>query len=300
MLSDLASRHEIVPRTFQAASQVLGLDLWNIVSEGPVELLNATQQTQPAMLAAGVALWRVWCEQGEVPPASFMAGHSVGELAALVAAESLEFETAVALVADRARFMQEAVPQGQGAVAAVLGLDDDNVVAACEQAADATHVVAAVNFNSPGQVVIAGHTDAVERATQIASSLGAKRTVRLPLSVPVHCDLMRPAADRLRERLQAIRILPPKVPVVHNVDASCHTDPERIRALVAEQIFRPVRWADSIRFMAHKGAQGFVELGPGKVLSGLNRRIDRSLISAPVYDAASLESALRSFEPTTT
>lgn len=298
MLSDLATDYEIVRQTFQSASQVLGFDLWTIVSQGPIELLNATEQTQPAMLVAGVALWRVWRERSEMP-ASFVAGHSVGELAALVAAESLEFETAVALVADRARFMQEAVPKSEGAVAAVLGLDDATVVAACEQAADASHVVAAVNFNSPGQVVIAGHTHAVEQATEIASGLGAKRALRLPLSVPVHCDLMRPAAERLRERLQTISIQPPKVPVVHNVDAACHTDPERIRALIAEQIYRPVRWADSIRFMAQNGVQCFVELGPGKVLSGLNRRIDRALTSVPVYDEASLESAARSLEPST-
>ncbi len=298
MLQELADAHEVVPRTFDSASRVLGFDLWQVVSQGPAELLNATRQTQPAMLVSGVALWRVWREQSNLP-ASFLAGHSVGELAALVAAESLEFETAVSLVADRARFMQEAVPQGEGAVAAVLGLDDAQVVAACDQAAGREHVVAAVNFNSPGQVVIAGHTQGVERAAVIAGDLGAKRVVKLPLSVPVHCELMRPAAERLRERLRSVSIEAPKIPVVHNVDVGCHPEPDEIRAAIAEQVYRPVRWSQSIRFMAQHGTQSFVELGPGKVLSGLNRRIDRALTSIPVYDEASLTAAMRSLEANT-
>lgn len=299
MLAELAASYETITRTFHSASEVLGFDLWGVVSQGPEGLLNSTEQTQPAMLVAGVALWRVWRER-DSSTASFLAGHSVGELTALVAAESLEFETTVGLVAERARFMQEAVPKGEGAVAAVLGLDDDQVIEACAQAANAEHVVAAVNFNSPGQVVIAGHTPGVERASELASSLGAKRVIRLPLSVPVHCDLMRPAADRLRERLETVSIQSPQIPVVHNVDARCHPEPEEIRELIAEQIYRPVRWADSVRFMAGRGARRIVELGPGKVLSGLNRRIDRALTSIPVYDEASLDSATRALEPSTT
>lgn len=290
MLAELAAAYPLVRDTFSAASGVLGYDLWELVQEGPAEMLNRTDRTQPAMLAAGVAVWRAWEARGGARPA-VMAGHTLGEYTALVCAGAMPFEQAAALVADRSRFMREAVAEGEGAMAAILGLDDDEVVAVCESVAGG-QVVSAVNFNSPGQVVVAGAKGAVERVVAEAKQVGVKRAVLLPVSVPSHCELMRPAADRLLERLQQVNICAPEVPVLHNVDSLTHDDPDVIRSVLAQQLYSPVRWADIIRSMAGRGVDTLVESGPGKVLAGLNRRIEKGMNAMPVFDTASLDKAL--------
>lgn len=290
MLAEIAAAHPVVRATFASASEVLGLDLWQLVQEGPEDLLNRTQNTQPAMLAAGVALWRVWNDEGGPAP-TYLAGHSLGEYTALTCAQSLRFEDAVAIVAERGRLMQEAVPEGQGAMAAILGLEDDQVRSVCEQAA-AGDVVAAVNFNSPGQVVIAGSQAAVERAVALAGAAGAKRAVTLPVSVPSHCSLMEPAAEQLALKLGDIEITPPKISVIHNVDAEITQDPARIRERLCQQLYRPVLWVDSVRFMVDEGVGTIIECGPGKILAGLCKRISRELTALPFYDPATLEKAI--------
>jgi [acyl-carrier-protein] S-malonyltransferase len=290
MLADMAASWPNIIETFAEASAVLGIDLWALVQQGPEVELNQTQNTQPAMLAAGVALWRVWqAEDGPRP--ALMAGHSLGEYTALVCAGSLDFTDAVALVAERGRLMQEAVPVGQGAMAAVLGLEDDKVVAVCAAAAQGA-IVAAVNFNAPGQVVIAGTTSAVERAVALAREKGAKRAVVLPVSVPSHCQLMRPAAEQLAKRLATVTLRTPAVPVIHNVDVAVHQRPEDIRDALIRQLYSPVRWSETIAAMRHQGIVTLVECGPGKVLTGLNKRIDKQLEALPVFDSASLSTAL--------
>jgi len=290
MLAALGAAYPLVGQTFAEASTVLGHDLWRRVQEGPEEELNNTQNTQPAMLAAGVAVWRVWQARGGSEP-SLMAGHSLGEYSALVCAGALAFTDAVALVAERARLMQEAVPQGQGAMAALLGLADAQVLAVCAEAA-AGEVVEAVNFNAPGQVVVAGHSGAVERAIQLAKAAGAKRALRLPVSVPSHCALMRPAAAHLAERLARTRIDPPRIPILHNASVEATADPGQIRALLALQLYRPVRWVETIQALAARGVTQVVEAGPGKVLAGLNKRINKDLRALPVFDPQSLDAAL--------
>ncbi|MFM1891459.1 MAG: [acyl-carrier-protein] S-malonyltransferase [Pseudomonadota bacterium] len=290
MLAALAAAHPEVQQTFAEAGEALQRDLWGLVQNGPEAELNRTENTQPAMLAAGIAVWRVWQAQGGAAPA-FMAGHSLGEYTALVAAGALEFTAACRLVAERGRLMQEAVPAGTGAMAAVLGLDDGAVRELCAQAA-AGEVVEAVNFNSPGQVVIAGHAAAVQRAVELAKSAGAKRALLLPVSVPSHCALMRPAADRLAEQLQHVDFAAPAVPVLHNVDVSQAGDGPAIRERLAQQLYSPVRWVDTVRAMADGGAELLIEAGPGKVLAGLTKRIDASLNALAVTDTAGLEKAL--------
>jgi [acyl-carrier-protein] S-malonyltransferase len=290
MLAELATAFPLVTSTFQEASDALGFDLWQLVQAGPVEELNLTQNTQPAMLAAGVAVWRVWTEQGGPAPA-VTAGHSLGEYSALVAAGALGFADAVTLVADRARFMQEAVPEGTGAMAAILGLEDDQVRALCAEAAQG-EVVEAVNFNSPGQVVVAGNKSAVERMIELAKGAGAKRALPLPVSVPSHCALMKPAAERLAERLAAVTIAAPTIPVIHNVTVETCADPDQIRGLLAQQLYNPVRWVETIQAIAGRSLTTVVEGGPGKVLTGLNKRIDRSVNGLAVFDPASLQSAM--------
>jgi [acyl-carrier-protein] S-malonyltransferase len=290
MLAPLGERYPMVGQTFAEASAVLGQDLWRLVQEGPEVELNSTRNTQPAMLAAGVAVWRVWRERDGVEPA-LMAGHSLGEYSALVCAGALELADAVALVAERARLMQEAVPQGQGAMAALLGLEDDQVRAVCVEAA-AGEVVEAVNLNAPGQVVVAGHASAVERAIHLAKAAGAKRVLLLPVSVPSHCALMRPAAAKLAERLARTPIGPPRIPVLHNASVEATGDPGQIRALLALQLYRPVRWVETIRAMASQGIARVVEAGPGKVLTGLNKRIDKAMRVLPVFDPRTLDTAL--------
>lgn len=290
MLAEMAAAYPIVEQTFAQASQVLGYDLWQISQQGPEAELNRTDCTQPAMLAAGVAVWRVWESRGGPRPA-VMAGHSLGEYTALVCAGALAFESAVALVAKRGRFMQEAVPQGQGAMAAILGLDDERVRAVCEQA-EAGEVVSPVNFNAPGQVVVAGNAAAVERAVTLAREAGAKRAVMLPVSVPSHCSLMAPAAEAMQGELEHAEIARPGVPVLHNVDVAAHDEPEAIRAALVRQLHNPVRWVETVRRLATMGVATVIECGPGKVLTGLNRRIDRALTTVAVVDPGSLEQGL--------
>ncbi len=290
MLAQLGERHEVIRETFAQASNVLGFDLWRLVQEGPEAELNDTSNTQPAMLTAGVALWRLWREKGGEEPV-VMAGHSLGEYTALVCADALEFEDAVSLVRERGRYMQEAVPPGEGAMAAVLGLEDAQVIAICERAAEG-EVVAAVNFNSPGQVVVAGASAAVDRAVSLAREEGAKRAVMLPVSVPSHCALMRGAAERLGKRLEGMTIRPPRIPVVNNVDVAVESDPEAIRDALVRQLFSPVRWVETVRHLAERGVDGLVECGPGKVLAGLNRRIERGMKVYPLFDEESLKNAI--------
>ncbi len=290
MLAELAEAYPEVQQTFASASDVLGYDLWAVVQQGPADALNKTHVTQPAMLSAGVAVWRVWQARNGARP-TVMAGHSLGEYTALVCAGSIAFEDAIALVAARGQFMQEAVPAGQGAMAAILGLDDDKVREVCAEAAQGD-VVSAVNFNSPGQVVIAGATAGVERAVELAKGAGAKRAVVLPVSVPSHCDLMRPAAERLGEKLAGIEIRTPEISVINNVDVAAATDPQAIRDALVRQLYMPVRWVETVQKMAGDGVGTLVECGPGKVLVGLNKRIDRNMKALAIVDPATLEDAM--------
>lgn len=295
MLSDLASHHTIVQDTFAEASDVLGYDLWELAQQGPKETLDQTDKTQPALLASSVAIWRVWKRLGKTLPA-MMAGHSFGEYSALVCAEALDFRDAVSLAQDRGRFMQTAVPEGEGAMAAILGLDDETVENVCQQAAQG-HVVSAVNFNAPGQVVVAGHKAAVERAVVEAKNAGAKKSIVLPVSVPAHSSLMKPAADKMAERLATVTFHPPKVPVLHNADCCAqHTQAEEIREALVKQLYYPVNWVKTIQTMANQGITLFFEMGPGKVLTGLNKRIDKKIITYPtdsqeILNQAAIQSA---------
>ncbi len=279
-----------IERTFAEASEALSFDLWQLVQNGPEDSLNKTTNTQPAMLAAGVAVWRVWQSRGGPLP-NYMAGHSLGEYTALVCARAIEFKEAVQLVADRGRFMQEAVPIGEGAMAAIIGLDDDAVRQLCEQVA-AGDVVAPVNFNAPGQVVVAGATAAVERVVDQAKSAGARRAVLLSVSGPFHSALMRPAVERMAERLRETDIRNPQIPVIHNSHVQTETDPTAIRNVLVQQIESPVRWVETIQKMITLGVDRIVECGPGKVLAGLNKRIARDARSLAVSDTDSLAAAL--------
>jgi [acyl-carrier-protein] S-malonyltransferase len=290
MMSELAESYPEVKQIFEQASDALGKDLWSIVSSGPEEDLNQTHNTQPAMLAAGVAIWKVWCKQSNIRPA-WMAGHSLGEYTALVCSDAISFEDGIKLVAARGRLMQEAVPAGVGAMAAILGLEDHQVVKVCAEAAE-NEVVSAVNFNAPGQVVIAGHTAAVERAIAAAKEAGAKRAVQLPVSVPSHCALMQSAAEKLDEQLQNIAISAPKMTLIHNVDVAAHSAPEVIRSVLKEQLYKPVRWVDSIKFMHDQGVTHFVECGPSKVLIGLNKRIAKDAEHMAIYNPETLNKVL--------
>ncbi|CAI0913454.1 ACP S-malonyltransferase [Serratia quinivorans] len=290
MLADLAAQYPIVEATFSEASSVLGYDLWQLVQQGPAEELNKTWQTQPALLAASVAIFRVWQQQGGKMPA-IMAGHSLGEYSALVCAGVLDFQAAIRLVELRGKLMQEAVPEGTGAMSAIIGLDNAAIAKACEESAQG-QVVSPVNFNSPGQVVIAGNKEAVERAGAACKAAGAKRALPLPVSVPSHCALMKPAADKLAVALQEITFNAPQVPVVNNVDVRTETDPEAIRSALVRQLYSPVRWTESVEFMAAQGVTLLLEVGPGKVLTGLTKRIVDTLTAAAVNDAASLTAAL--------
>lgn len=290
MLSGLAESNPLVNETFSEASDALGFDLWNLVQNGPEESLNQTANTQPAMLVAGVATWRVWRDRGGVAPA-IMAGHSLGEYTALVCAGSLSFADAVKLVADRGRFMQEAVPAGEGAMAAIIGLEDDGVRSLCEQNAGG-EVLSPVNFNSPGQVVIAGSAAAVQRAVESAKSAGAKRALVLPVSVPSHCQLMHGAAERMAERLGSIEITVPGIPVIHNFNVKVEQSAEAIKTALVSQIEQPVRWVETIQKMSADGVNKLVECGPGKVLVGLNKRIDKAMETWAIYDSESVAAAL--------
>ena len=292
MLAALGAAEPAVQSTFAEASRVLGYDLWQLVSEGPGETLNATERTQPAMLAAGTAVWRVWRARGGSVPAR-VSGHSLGEFTALVCAGALDFPAAIELVRFRGQVMQEAVPAGGGAMAAILGLEDEVVLAVCREAAG-SGIVEAANFNSPEQIVIAGERSAVQRAIEAAKARGAKRAVLLPVSVPAHSSLMRGAGERLRTRLASQPVRTPEIPYVSAVDAREHTAPEDIRELLVRQISSPVRWTDTLRVLSAGPIAQVVECGPGKVLTGLNRRIERrpDLAFLALEDPASIETAL--------
>ncbi|WP_099350011.1 ACP S-malonyltransferase [Erwinia amylovora] len=290
MLADLAAANPLVEKTFREASDALGYDLWQLVQQGPAEELNKTWQTQPALLAASVAIFRVWQEKGGKAPA-ILAGHSLGEYSALVCSGVIAFADAVKLVELRGKLMQEAVPAGTGAMQAIIGLDDASIAKACEESAQG-QVVSPVNFNSPGQVVIAGHKEAVERAGTACKAAGAKRALPLPVSVPSHCALMKPAADKLAVALQQLTFNAPVFPVVNNVDVKIETAPEAIRSALVRQLYSPVRWTESVEFIARQGVISLLEAGPGKVLTGLTKRIVDTLTAAPVNDQASLSAAL--------
>lgn len=279
----------VVRDTFAEASEALGEDLWKLVQEGPEEALNSTINTQPAMLAAGVAAWRAWRIGGGHTP-EMMAGHSLGEFSALVAAGALALKDAIPLVRYRAQMMQQAVAEGAGGMAAVLGLDDAGIIAACAAAAQG-EVVEAVNFNAPGQVVIAGTKAAVERAVAAAKERGAKRAMLLPVSVPSHCALMKPAAEKLAVYLQDVPLTVPKIPVFHNVDVAVATSPEAIREALVKQLYHPVRWVDTVQAFVAQGATHLLECGPGKVLVGLNKRIAASMTPFALTDKDALASA---------
>jgi [acyl-carrier-protein] S-malonyltransferase len=290
MLADMAATWPVIEETFQEASAVLGYDLWALVQQGPAEELNKTWQTQPALLTASVALWRVWQQQGGKAPV-LMAGHSLGEYSALVCAGLIAFADAVRLVELRGKFMQDAVPAGTGAMSAIIGLDDAAIAQACEAAAEG-QVVSPVNYNSPGQVVIAGHKEAVERAGAACKAAGAKRALPLPVSVPSHCALMKPAAEKLAAELSNITFNAPQIPVVNNVDVACETTPEAIRDALVRQLYSPVQWTKSVEFMASQGIEHLYEVGPGKVLTGLTKRIVDTLTASALNEPAAMSEAL--------
>ncbi|ANI83490.1 ACP S-malonyltransferase [Kosakonia oryzae] len=290
MLADMAAAYPVIEETFAEASAALGYDLWALVQQGPVEELNKTWQTQPALLSASVALWRVWQQQGGKTPV-LMAGHSLGEYSALVCAGVIAFADAVRLVELRGKFMQEAVPEGTGAMSAIIGLDDESIAKACETAAEG-QIVSPVNYNSPGQVVIAGHKEAVERAGAACKAAGAKRALPLPVSVPSHCALMKPAAEKLAVELNAITFNAPQIPVINNVDVKCETSPEAIRSALVRQLYSPVQWTKSVEFMASQGVEHLYEVGPGKVLTGLTKRIVDTLTASAINEPAAMSEAL--------
>ncbi|NRA59602.1 MAG: ACP S-malonyltransferase [Psychrobium sp.] len=290
MLSDIAEQYTIVGETFTQASKVLGYDLWALVQDGPVENLNRTDRTQPALLAASVALWRVW-QQENGTTSDYLAGHSLGEYSALVCSGAIDFADAIKLVQLRGEYMLQAVPEGVGSMAAIIGLDDEAIAKACQDAAQ-EQVVAPVNYNSPGQVVIAGHKDAVDRASILCKEAGAKRALPLAVSVPSHCSLMLPAAEKLKAALETLQINTPNIPVVNNVDVVITTDSAKIKDALTRQLFSPVRWSETVQFLAANGVTSQIEMGPGKVLSGLAKRIDKSVVGIATNDLAGLQKAL--------
>ncbi|MFK5914946.1 MAG: ACP S-malonyltransferase [Woeseiaceae bacterium] len=290
MLKDLNENFSEVSATFQEASDALGYDLWSLIQDGPAEKLNSTDVTQPAMLASGVATWRAWQSKGGLMPV-MLAGHSLGEYTALVCSGSLDFVDAIKLVSQRGKFMMQAVPAGTGAMAAILGMDDADVRQVCLDAAQ-DEVLEAVNYNSPGQVVVAGNKSAVERVCLLAKEKGAKRAIELPVSVPSHCALMKPAADQLAEVLSGISFKTPSIPVINNVDVVAAESEADIREALKRQLFSPVRWVETVEKMAADGADQFNECGPGKVLVGLNKRINKTLTSTALLDTAAIDAAL--------
>ena len=292
MLSDLADSHDEVKQIFGRASEVLGKDLWAIVTKGPEEDLNQTQNTQPAMLAAGVAVWEVWCKHSIIRP-DWMAGHSLGEYSALVVAGVIAFKDAVPLVRFRAQAMQTAVPVGTGGMAAILGLDDATVIQVCTEASTASGgIVEAVNFNAPGQVVIAGSSDAVTKACDLLKAAGAKRALPLPVSAPFHSSLLQPASEKLKSYLTNIEFKAPTIAVINNVDVEVLNDPVAIKDALVRQAAKPVRWQETIQAMAAQGITQVVECGPGKVLAGLTKRINDQVTGVPVFDEVSLNEVL--------
>ncbi|WP_420598286.1 ACP S-malonyltransferase [Neptuniibacter sp.] len=290
MLSELAETHPVIKNTFSEASEVLGYDLWDLIQNGPVEDLNQTDKTQPALLTAGVALWRLWQEQGGAKPV-LMAGHSLGEYTALVCSGAISFADGVNLVKLRGEFMQQAVPAGTGAMAAILGLDDASIEKACQEAEEG-EVVSPVNYNCPGQIVIAGQKAAVERAITNCKEAGAKRAVPLPVSVPSHCALMKPAAEKMAEQLAKIEISMPEISVIQNVTASAAASVDELKDNLLQQLYSPVLWTKSVQSMVDQGIESTVECGPGKVLSGLNKKVHKPLSVAAISDAAGLTKVL--------
>ena len=293
MMTHWGDFQDVVTDVYAQASEVLGYNLWEIVSEGPTERLNATEVTQPAMLCAGAACWQIVRDSDAIPNPRLVAGHSLGEYTALVCAESLDIESAVRLVAKRGELMQSAVAVGDGSMAVLIGLADEDVIRACSQVQSG--IVEAVNFNAPGQVVIAGLKESVDEAMQNARALGAKRALPLPVSVPSHCSLMQTAADELLEVLESINIAMPKIPVIHNQNFAIAQSVNEIRQLLKKQLCQPVKWVQSVQFMVSQGVECLVECGPGKVLTGLTRRIDKSLRAESVFDIDSLEKTIQSF-----
>lgn len=292
MLADLAEQYTIIRETFSEASRALGYDLWALVQDGPAEELNKTEKTQPALLTASIALWRLWrSEGGQVP--DYLAGHSLGEYSALVAAEVLPLVDAVKLVETRGRLMQTAVPAGEGSMAAILGLDDDAVVEGCRQAAEGD-VVEAVNFNTPGQVVIAGSKAAVDRAIETLKAAGAKRALPLPVSVPSHCALMKGASEQLASYLDGLDLGDARIPIMQNVTARCETDARQLKQNLVEQLYRPVLWSQSVAELAKLGVTETIECGPGKVLSGLNKRIEKTLTLSSLGSLAAFQERIGS------
>lgn len=290
MLAALNDKHAIVREVYQQASAVLDFDLWALVQNGPKETLDQTENTQPALLAGSVAIWRLWQAAGGAQP-TVLAGHSLGEYTALVAAGVLEFDTAVALVRDRGRYMQQAIPAGQGAMAAILGLSDQEVIDLCSRN-QLQEIVSVANFNSPGQAVIAGHATAVERVAAAARTAGARKVIRLDVSVPSHCALMKDVAEKFAQRMAGVNFANAAIPIVQNVDARQRTGAEEIRAGLLQQLHHPVRWTDTIRTMKASGITRIIECGPGRVLSGLIKRIDREIIGQAVYDPETLADAV--------
>ena len=293
MLASLASINTVVLDTFLEASEALGYDLWELVQSGEQEAINLTERTQPILLASSVAIWRLWQERSGPSP-SLLAGHSLGEWSALVCSGVLGFTNALKIVRARGAYMQEAVPLGVGAMAAILGLDDQAVLDACDTARQG-EVVDAVNFNAPGQIVIAGSALAVERAIELCKASGAKRALPLPVSAPFHTSLMHPAAENLAGLVNSTVFSTPQIPVIHNVHAQTESNPDAIKTLMLEQIYKPVMWVDCVKALKAQGVEILVECGPGRVLNGLSKRIDRELTSYATDDLASLENALTSF-----
>lgn len=290
MLSELAEQYSLIKETFDQASDVLGYNMWELIQKGEQEAINLTERTQPILLASSVAIWRLWNEKNGAIP-SQMAGHSLGEWSALVCSGVVDFADGLNIVRARGQYMQQAVPVGEGAMAAIIGLDDKAILEACANA-QSLGVVDAVNFNAPGQVVIAGSNDAVEAAMESCKAAGAKRALPLPVSAPFHTSLMKPAADNLADLVNTVNFSAPQVPVVHNVHAQTETDPETIKALMLEQIYSPVKWVDCVNQLKNNGATTLIECGPGKVLSGLTKRIDREITSLATDSVADFTAAL--------
>lgn len=288
MLAELAEQFPVVTETFKQASDVLGYDLWALTQQGPAEELNKTWQTQPALLAASVAIYRVWQQQYPALKPEVMAGHSLGEYSALVCAGAMDFQDAIKLVELRGKLMQQAVPEGTGAMYAIIGLDNESIIKACKEA-EQGEVVSAVNFNSPGQVVIAGAKAAVERAAVACKEAGAKRALPLAVSVPSHCALMKPAADQLAVSLESIAVKTPETAVINNVDVKTENEADAIRNALVRQLYSPVRWTETVEKMATNGIEVLVEIGPGKVLTGLTSRIVKELATGAVNDVKSLD-----------
>jgi [acyl-carrier-protein] S-malonyltransferase len=283
----------VIQQTFQEASDILKQDLWTMVSNGSADDLNLTINTQPLMLTAGIAVYRAWTDLGGGKPA-LMAGHSLGEYTALVASEALSFADALALVRFRAQAMQQAVPEGVGGMAAILGLNDDIVAAICRDitSQNTEESLEPANYNSPGQIVIAGHKNAILRGIETAKAQGAKRAIMLPMSIPSHCSLMQPAADKMKQQLQQVALQSPKIPVLHNADVKTHSDAANIKEILVRQLTAPVRWVDTIKAFAASGITHVIECGPGKVLAGLNKRIDQNLQQLSLADSEAIRQAI--------